>query len=161
MAQPVTKESASTGRIVDRRPARFPDRAVSRHDVRAAGQARGPFRGLGAGSARQAMITLLLLGLLLGMRHALEADHVAAVASLATQSKGMRRTVLQGAVWGLGHTLTLLAVGGACLLLRAAISARLAAALEGAVGVMLVLLGADVLLRMRRRHIHLHVHRHP
>ncbi|HVR07911.1 MAG TPA: urease accessory protein [Thermoanaerobaculia bacterium] len=107
------------------------------------------------------MISLLFLGLLLGMRHALEADHVAAVASLATRSKGMRRTVLQGAVWGLGHTLTLLAVGGACLLLRAAISARLAAALEGAVGVMLVLLGADVLLRMRRRHVHLHVHRHP
>ncbi|HXO20168.1 MAG TPA: urease accessory protein [Thermoanaerobaculia bacterium] len=106
------------------------------------------------------MISLLLLGLLLGMRHALEADHLAAVASLATRSKGMRGTVLQGAVWGLGHTLTLLVVGGACLLLRAAISARLAAALEGAVGVMLLLLGADVLLRLRRRRIHLHLHRH-
>jgi len=47
-----------------------------------------------------------------------------------------------------------------CLLLRTAISERLAAALEGAVGVMLVLLGADVLLRLRRRRIHLHVHRH-
>lgn len=106
------------------------------------------------------MISLLLLGLLLGMRHALEADHLAAVASLATRGKGMRGTILQGAVWGLGHTLTLLVVGGACLLLRAAISPRLAAALEGAVGVMLLLLGADVLLRMRRRRIHLHVHRH-
>jgi ABC-type nickel/cobalt efflux system permease component RcnA len=106
------------------------------------------------------MISLLLLGLLLGMRHALEADHLAAVASLATRSKGMRGTVLQGAVWGLGHSLTLLLVGGVCLLLRAAISERLAAALEGAVGVMLVLLGADVLLRLRRRRIHLHVHRH-
>jgi ABC-type nickel/cobalt efflux system permease component RcnA len=106
------------------------------------------------------MISLLLLGLLLGMRHALEADHLAAVASLATRSKGMRGTILQGAVWGLGHTLTLLVVGGACLLLRAAISPRLAAALEGAVGVMLLLLGADVLLRLRRRRIHFHVHRH-
>jgi len=106
------------------------------------------------------MISLLLLGLVLGMRHALEADHLAAVASLATRSKGTRRTVLQGAVWGLGHTLTLLAVGGACLLLRAAISERVAAALEGAVGVMLLLLGADVLRRMRRRRVHLHVHRH-
>jgi len=106
------------------------------------------------------MISLLLLGLLLGMRHALEADHLAAVASLATRSKGTRATVLQGAVWGLGHTLTLLAVGGACLLLRAAISERVAAALEGAVGVMLLLLGADVLRRMRRRRVHLHVHRH-
>jgi ABC-type nickel/cobalt efflux system permease component RcnA len=107
------------------------------------------------------MISLLLLGLLLGMRHALEADHLAAVASLATRSKGMRGTVLQGAVWGLGHTITLLVVGGVCLLVRAAISERLAAALEGAVGVMLLLLGADVLMRMHRRRIHLHVHKHP
>jgi hypothetical protein len=106
------------------------------------------------------MISLLLLGLLLGMRHALEADHLAAVASLATRSKGMRQTVYQGAVWGLGHTLTLLVVGGACLLFRAAISPRLAAALEGAVGVMLLGLGADVLLRLRRQRVHLHVHRH-
>jgi ABC-type nickel/cobalt efflux system permease component RcnA len=106
------------------------------------------------------MISLLLLGLLLGIRHALEADHLAAVASLATRSRGVRGTVLQGAVWGLGHTLTLLLVGGVCLLLRAAISERLAAAFEGAVGFMLLLLGADVLLRMRRRRIHLHVHRH-
>ena len=106
------------------------------------------------------MISILVLGLLLGMRHALEADHLAAVASLATRSRGVRGTVLQGAVWGLGHTLTLLLVGGVCLLLRAAISARLAAAFEGAVGVMLLLLGADVLLRLRRRRIHLHVHRH-
>jgi ABC-type nickel/cobalt efflux system permease component RcnA len=106
------------------------------------------------------MISLLVLGLLLGMRHALEADHLAAVASLATRSRGVRGTVFQGAAWGLGHTLTLLLVGGVCLLLRAAISARLAAALEGAVGVMLLLLGADVLLRLRRRRIHLHVHRH-
>lgn len=107
------------------------------------------------------MISLLLLGLLLGMRHALEADHLAAVASLATRSKGMRGTVFQGAAWGLGHTITLLLAGGVCLLLRAAISERLAAALEGAVGVMLLGLGADVLLRLRRRRIHLHVHRHP
>jgi len=106
------------------------------------------------------MISILVLGLLLGMRHALEADHLAAVASLATRSRGVPGTVLQGAVWGLGHTLTLLLVGGVCLLLRAAISERLAAALEGAVGVMLLVLGADVLLRMRRRRIHLHVHRH-
>ncbi len=106
------------------------------------------------------MISLLILGLLLGMRHALEADHLAAVASLATRSKGVRQTVFQGAAWGLGHTITLLVVGGACLLFRAAISPRLAAALEGAVGVMLLLLGADVLLRLRRQRVHLHVHRH-
>jgi hypothetical protein len=106
------------------------------------------------------MTALLLLGLLLGMRHALEADHLAAVASLATRSKGMRQTVFQGMAWGLGHTLTLLAVGGVCLLLRAAISERVAAGLEAAVGVMLLALGADVLIRLRRRRVHFHVHRH-
>jgi ABC-type nickel/cobalt efflux system permease component RcnA len=94
------------------------------------------------------------------MRHALEPDHVAAVATLAARSRGPRETVLQGAVWGLGHTITLLVVGGVCLLLRATIPQRLAASLEGAVGVMLLLLGADVLVRMRRRGVHLHVHRH-
>jgi ABC-type nickel/cobalt efflux system permease component RcnA len=106
------------------------------------------------------MISLLALALLLGMRHALEADHVAAVASLATRSKGMRTTVLQGVTWGLGHTLTLLVVGGICLLLRFAIPAGLAASLEGAVGVMLLYLGVDVLRQMRRRRIHFHVHQH-
>lgn len=124
----------------------------------------GAARNLGgSGGARRAatvMISLLLLGLLLGMRHALEADHLAAVASLATRTRSTRGTILQGAVWGLGHTITLLVVGGACLLLRAAISARVAAVLEGVVGVMLLVLGADVLLRMRRRRIHFHVHGH-
>ncbi len=107
-----------------------------------------------------ASISLLLLGLLLGLRHALEADHLAAVASLATRSRSVRSTVLQGVSWGLGHTLTLLVVGGLCLLLRASIPDRLAGALEGAVGVMLLLLGADVLRRLRRERVHVHTHRH-
>src|SRR5258708_21030742 len=66
---------------------------------------RGAFGGARDRRAVAAMISLLLLGLLLGMRHALEADHLAAVASLATRSKGIAGTILQGAVWGLGHTL--------------------------------------------------------
>lgn len=107
-----------------------------------------------------ASISLLLLGLLLGLRHALEADHLAAVASLATRSKSLRSTVLQGVSWGFGHTLTLLVVGGLCLLLRASIPERLAGALEGAVGVMLLFLGADVLRRLRRSRVHVHTHRH-
>jgi ABC-type nickel/cobalt efflux system permease component RcnA len=105
-------------------------------------------------------ISLLFLGLLLGMRHSLEADHLAAVASLATRSRSFRSTVVQGVAWGFGHTLTLLVVGGACLLLRASIPERVAQGLEAAVGVMLLVLGADVLLRWRRRRIHVHLHRH-
>ncbi len=106
------------------------------------------------------MKSILVLGLLMGMRHALEADHLAAVASLATRSRGVRGTVLRGAVWGLGHTLALGLAGGLCLLLGMAIPERMARVLELAVGVMLVALGAEVLWRLRRRRIHVHVHRH-
>lgn len=105
------------------------------------------------------MHPILVLGLLTGMRHALEADHLAAVASLATSGRSARSVMLQGAAWGLGHTATLLLVGGVCLLLGAAIPERTSAALELGVGVMLVLLGAQVLWRRwRPRHTpHVHV----
>jgi ABC-type nickel/cobalt efflux system permease component RcnA len=106
------------------------------------------------------MASLLLLGFLLGMRHALEADHLAAVASLATRSRSLLHTVSQGAAWGLGHTLTLLVAGGVCLLASVAIPPRLAHAFEVGVGLMLLALGAEVLVRARRRQVHLHVHRH-
>lgn len=106
------------------------------------------------------MRSVLLLGLLMGMRHALEADHLAAVASLATRSRGVRGTVLQGAFWGLGHTFTLALVGGLCLWLEAAVPESLARGLETVVGLMLLGLGAEVLWRMRRRRVHVHIHRH-
>jgi ABC-type nickel/cobalt efflux system permease component RcnA len=106
------------------------------------------------------MTSILVLGFLLGMRHALEADHLAAVASLATRSRSLLHTVSQGAAWGLGHTLTLLLAGGVCLLASVAIPARLARGFEVCVGIMLLGLGAEVLYRARRRHVHLHVHRH-
>src|SRR5262245_34177204 len=104
--------------------------------------------------------SLLIASLLLGMRHALEADHLAAVASLATRSRSLRSTVAQGVAWGLGHTATLLAVGVVCLALREAIPPRLGEALEAAVGVMLLGLGGEVLWRLRARRVHVHVHRH-
>jgi ABC-type nickel/cobalt efflux system permease component RcnA len=103
---------------------------------------------------------ILLLGFLMGMRHALEADHLAAVASLTTQAAGPRQVMLRGALWGLGHTATLLLVGGICLALDWVIPDRLAHAFELAVGVMLLGLGIQVLWRVRQRRVHLHVHRH-
>jgi ABC-type nickel/cobalt efflux system permease component RcnA len=106
------------------------------------------------------MTTLLLLAFLLGMRHALEADHLAAVATLATRSRTRWQTVSQGAAWGLGHTLMLLLAGGVCLLASVAIPARLARGFEMAVGVMLLGLGAEVLWRVRRQNVHIHVHTH-
>ena len=106
------------------------------------------------------MSSILLLGLLLGMRHAIESDHVAAVASLASRQPTFRQTVLQGAVWGVGHTLTLFLACSAVLFLDRLIPERLADALEAAVGLMLVALGIDVLRRLWRDRIHFHVHRH-
>ena len=96
----------------------------------------------------------------MGVRHAFEADHLAAVASLATRSRSVRGGLLQGAFWGMGHTLTLLLVGGACLILGRAVPERWASRLELLVGLMLLLLGADVLRRSRRQRVHVHVHRH-
>ena len=105
-------------------------------------------------------LTLLLLGFVIGMRHAVESDHVAAVASLATRSGSVRDTVRQGAAWGLGHTVTLFAFGSLVLILDMVIPERMAQILELVVGVMLVLLGTDVLRRLLRDRIHFHLHHH-
>lgn len=103
---------------------------------------------------------IVLTGFLVGMRHALEADHVAAVAALATGSRSVGQTLRLGIAWGIGHTLTIVTVGSAVLLLEGAVPERVAAALEAAVGAMLIVLGAGVLRRMVRDRVHFHLHRH-
>lgn len=102
----------------------------------------------------------LLLGMLLGMRHALDADHLAAVATLVTRSRSLSHTLWQGVAWGTGHTITLLLFGGAVLVLGLVLPEKAALGLELAVGVMLVALGAEVLYRLRRKRVHFHAHRH-
>lgn len=106
------------------------------------------------------MSGLLALGFLIGMRHALEADHVAAVATLATRAKTPAECIRHGVCWGIGHTVTLFLFGTVVLLIDTVTPNRLAAALELAVGIMLVILGADVIRRARRDRIHFHVHEH-
>ena len=106
------------------------------------------------------MTSFLLLGFLLGVRHAFEADHIAAVATLSTGRRNWRATALGGAAWGLGHTLSLLVACGAWLLLGVTIGEAQARALEAGVGGMLVILGLDVLRRMRRDRLHVHLHQH-
>lgn len=105
-------------------------------------------------------LSLLVLGFLIGMRHAVEADHVAAVASLATKNTSLRDTIKHGAVWGLGHTITLFMFGSIALLADTIIPKDLAAFLELSVGIMLILLGADVLYRLYKKRIHFHAHKH-
>jgi len=104
--------------------------------------------------------SILVLGLLLGMQHATEADHLAAMATLSSGKNSLQQTMKQGMAWGVGHTLTLLLIGGIALWLGSSIPARMAQALEMAVAVMLVVLGADVLRRLVQQKIHVHAHQH-
>ena len=106
------------------------------------------------------MASLLLLGFLIGMRHALEADHVAAVATLATRTTTVKQAIKLGSIWGLGHTLTLFLFGSVVLLTDLFVPEAMAAWLEFSVGIMLILLGLDVLRRLIRDRIHYHVHQH-
>ncbi len=98
-------------------------------------------------------LSVLIVGFLLGMKHATEADHVAAVATLATRQATLLQTLRQGVAWGIGHTLVLLVVGGFILCLGKTVPARMAETLEFAVGVMLLVLGTDVLRRVRRQYL--------
>lgn len=106
------------------------------------------------------LIGPLLLGFLLGLRHAVEADHVAAVAALATRSAAVADRVKLAGAWGLGHAGTVLVLGVIVLGLGLTLPPGLSRAFEGAVGVMLILLGLDVLRRLRAKRIHVHTHRH-
>jgi ABC-type nickel/cobalt efflux system permease component RcnA len=106
------------------------------------------------------MFSVLLLGLLVGLQHAMEADHLAAVASLTTRSRNLGEAARLGTAWGIGHTLTLLLFGGGVLLLGSTVPDRLVLWLEAAVGIMLILLGGDVLRRLWKQRVHFHSHRH-
>jgi len=103
---------------------------------------------------------ILIMSFLIGMRHALESDHLAAVASLATRSPSLRHTIGLGATWGVGHTLTLFLFGSVVIWMDSVIPERIATGLEFLVGVMLIGLGLDVLRRLWRDRIHFHMHRH-
>jgi ABC-type nickel/cobalt efflux system permease component RcnA len=87
------------------------------------------------------LASLLLLGFFLGMRHATDADHVIAIATIVSRQRSLRGSALIGAAWGVGHTLTILVVGSAIILFGIVIPTRVGLAMELAVGIMLVLLG--------------------
>jgi ABC-type nickel/cobalt efflux system permease component RcnA len=106
------------------------------------------------------MLGIIGLGFLLGMQHALEVDHVAAVSSIAARRSNVADIVKHGLTWGLGHTVTLFVFAGAALALGRAIPDNLASPIETAVGVMLVGLGGHVLWRLWRDRVHFHKHRH-
>jgi len=113
--------------------------------------------------ASNALSTIAILSgaLIFGLKHALDADHLAAVSTIATQRKGLWSASMVGVLWGIGHTLTLLLAGVAVILLHFEIRPQLALALEFAVALMLIALGTNALRRLAgggRMHVHAHEH---
>jgi high-affinity nickel-transport protein len=120
------------------------------------------------------LLAVMALGFFLGMRHATDPDHVIAVTTIVARHRTARGAALIGAVWGVGHTLTILVVGGGIILFSWVIPGRLGLSMELAVGVMLIVLGIanlrDVLRLVRRSaaaqpeaaagHTHSHPHSH-
>ncbi|WP_447970635.1 urease accessory protein UreH domain-containing protein [Nitrospira sp. M1] len=107
------------------------------------------------------LLTSLLLGLALGIAHALDPDHLVAVGTLAAESKNLRRSALMGIIWGIGHTCALGLVGALVLSLKWTIPEQLAAGLEAVVGVMILALGVHLLWRCWQPWtVHVHEHRH-
>lgn len=105
-------------------------------------------------------ISLIFFGGLIGMQHALEADHLAAVAALNKENNSRRAIVMRGSFWGLGHTITLLSICSALWFFDHMIPQSAEALLEFTVGIMIILLGLNVLGTMRKRRLHVHVHEH-
>lgn len=99
-------------------------------------------------------------GSLLGMRHALEPDHLAAVTTLVSRDRGTVRAALLGACWGLGHTAGLVVVGAVLVLLRAELPARVSDMFELLVAVMLIALGSRAILQAVRQGRPTHSHHH-
>ncbi len=120
------------------------------------------------------LLAVLALGFFLGMRHATDPDHVIAVTTIVSRYRTARGAALIGAVWGVGHTLTILVVGSGIILFSWVIPGRLGLSMELAVGLMLIVLGVanlrDVLRLVRRSaatapeaasgHLHSHPHSH-
>lgn len=105
-------------------------------------------------------LTTLVLGFALGIKHALDADHVVAVSTIVSQYRNPLRATLVGIFWGIGHTTTLLLVGIAVIGFKLVIPDQLALSMEFLVGAVLFALGIQILWQYRPQKKHTHVHDH-
>jgi high-affinity nickel permease len=105
---------------------------------------------------------VLVVSLLLGLRHASDADHLAAVTTLiaSQERERIRKATSMGLLWGLGHASTLIAVGLPLVVLGQYLPERLGQAAEVAIGLIIVMLAVRLLLRWRRGVFHAHAHSH-
>jgi high-affinity nickel-transport protein len=114
------------------------------------------------------MVNLLAavgLGFVLGMRHATDPDHVIAVSTIVSRQRSIRQAGVIGALWGVGHTITIFCVGTAIILFNVVIPPRIGLTMELAVGLMLILLGilnlTGVMQRVTHRYTPEHSHAQP
>lgn len=116
-----------------------------------------------AGSSQAGSIStasVLALGLVFGLKHAVEADHLAAVSTIVAERKSLISSSLVGGLWGIGHTISLLIAGVAVILLHIEIGEKMAQALEFGVALMLIGLGINVIRKLLRGGARLHFHAH-
>jgi sulfite exporter TauE/SafE len=104
--------------------------------------------------------SILALGFVLGIKHAIEPDHVIAISTIASQSKKLSRSSLSGVFWGIGHTATLFIIGIILLLMKGEIPEKWAMSLEFLVGIMLVYLGMTSILSFKNKQKRVHNHNH-
>ena len=111
-------------------------------------------------------VSIVLLGFFLGMRHATDPDHVIAVTTIVARQRRVGAAALIGVLWGIGHTLTIVAVGGAIIVFGVVIPPRLGLGMELSVALMLILLGLLNVAGIMRwitgtlTPVHVHAHRH-
>ncbi len=106
------------------------------------------------------VFAMLGLGLAFGLKHATEVDHIVAVSTIVSEHRNLLRSMAVGALWGIGHTASLIIVGAVVLGLRVAVPGSVASWLEFGVALMIIGLGAGVLVRSVRRRRDFHLHRH-
>jgi hypothetical protein len=108
----------------------------------------------------QTLLATLGLGFLLGLKHALDADHLVAVSTIVGRSRSLLASWRVGAWWGVGHSAAVLVASVVVIGLRRSIPPGVVPALEAMVGAMLVILGADLLRRLRKGELKVHAHEH-
>jgi high-affinity nickel-transport protein len=107
------------------------------------------------------LLAILALGFFLGMRHATDSDHVVAITTIVSRERSARSALWIGALWGFGHSVTILLVGGAIVLFGWVIPPRLGLSMEMSVAVMLIVLGAmNLSATLSRINQLAHRHRH-
>ena len=106
------------------------------------------------------MLAVLSIGLVFGLKHATEVDHVVAVSTIVSQHRNVFHSALVGALWGLGHTASLLVIAAVVLSLRITIPESVSGWLELGVAIMIICLGISALRRALRKNSDIHVHQH-